>query len=387
MRRNIICVANPIKEIMSAQECLHAMVAGEGKALRGVAGNTPSDVKVCGFLMSDGGDGFLDAIGQNGALERRTVPTTGPLGDIVSANYLRDAGPGIAYIESANVCGLRLIEPGRRNIMMSGTAGLADVVVAAKEDGARQIYIGLGGSATCDGGVGFLWRLACLTGQFTPDACEGRTALDMAESAVPDTAAIREWLGETRLIVCADVDAPLLGTAGAAQGFAAQKGATPEQVEQLEAWMANWAARVEINAGASLQSLAGAGAAGGLGFVFAAIGAELLPGAMTVMELTGLAGAVTQADLVMVTEGKFDATSLQGKAPWAVAELARRADAAPVIFCGVSDNEARTRAESAGVKVIEFAAGVTEDRRTAEMPGLLTAAVEAYITAAQEQFG
>jgi glycerate kinase len=374
--KNIICAANPLKEVLSASECLEALKSG--------AAVTAKAEEIAGFLVSDGGDGFLDAISQSRKMERIDVPCTAPLGDLITAPVVIDRETSTAFIESASCCGISLVDPERRSVLMSGTAGLADLLAAAKHAGVSTVYIGLGGTATCDGGVGFIWRLACLAGQFLQDACEPRVAIDLAESAAPDLEQIRNWLGDVQVIACVDVDNPLMGPDGAAQVYAPQKGATPEQVEQLEGWMGGWCQRIERNLGHGLCSSPGAGAAGGLGFALLAIGAQLAPGGWTVADITGIAAAIKPGMLVLTNEGRFDSTSFRGKAPWAIAQLARDAGASPAIFCAVADSGARARAEAEGVRIVEFARDLHEGERREKSAERLREAVAAYLQAEQE---
>lgn len=377
MMLNILCVANPIKEVLSGQECLQALVSGVKNVHGQDAERKPG---LLTFLMSDGGDGFLDAVGREQGFERVEIETTGPLSAVISVPILWDAANEVAYIESALCCGLNGVEPERRDIMMSGTAGLADLLMGARELGVKEIVIGLGGSATCDGGLGLLWRLACLTGQFHYNACAARGAIDLAESPSPDMKALQKWWGDVRIRVCVDVDNPLLGDNGAARVFAPQKGADAEQAEQLEAWMELWCDRVERNVGEVVRDEAGAGAAGGLGFALRAMGAELVPGAETIAELIGLKEAVGQNTLLLTTEGKFDATSLGGKAPWVAAQLALQAQGSAAIFCGVADEETAGRARENRVRVIEYGRDMDVSALSAETPGRLSGAVHDYLS-------
>lgn len=372
---DIICAGNAIKEILSAAETVAALKAGADAAGRHTSK---------GFLISDGGDGFLEACGQNVSLERMESPCTAPLGDVVTAPFLFDPGNKTAYIETALCCGMKIVEENRRNVMISGTAGVADLVAAAREAGATKIYVGLGGSATCDGGVGFLWRLAELSGQCQYGGPDPRVAMDMPELPSPDIDALRRWLGPLEIIACADVTNPLRGPKGAARVFGPQKGADPEQTEQLEGWMGDWCERIERNAGVALCGLPGSGAAGGLGFAITAAGGQLVPGARTVFELTGLTSNVIAGKTLVTAEGKFDATSFGGKATWEAALLARENGAQAVIFCGIADPAAMAEAAGQGVAVLEYGRDIPENKWTSESSAMLTMAVTRYF---QERSG
>lgn len=348
--KSVVCAANPIKETLTAGECLKAFHAAVGEL-------GEENFEFSGFLISDGGDGFLDAARQSVPVETLIVECTGPLGDVITAPVLYSEMAHAAYIESAACIGLRLVEPARRDLMMSGSAGLADLVAAARNRGAHTVYIGLGGTATCDGGVGFLWKLGCHAGLYSEgQGCENRAAIDLADCAPPDLQLIQEWLGPCQLIACVDVDSPLLGDNGAARVFAPQKGASPEQVEQLEGWMSCWCDRIERNIGRTLCNRKGAGAGGGLGFAIAALGGEITPGAQMIADLTGISDAVSEDALFLTDEGRFDETSFHGKAPWVLAKMAQAAGAIPVIVCAVADDSAVKEAKAQGVEIIQYAA-------------------------------
>ncbi len=341
MPRSIVCAANPIKEILTASECLEAIK-------RAVADRV--DFK--GFIISDGGDGFLESIRHVLSTETVSVQCAAPLGDLITASFEYESQNHTAYIESAACLGMRITAPPRRNIMMSSSAGLADLVEAALNRGAKTIIIGLGGSATCDGGVGFLWKMACHARRV--HNCDIRKATDLAECAAPDIQALRQYLGDCKLIACVDVDSPLLGPNGAAQAFAPQKGASPEQVLQLEAWMTCWSQRIECTVGITLHDLKGAGAAGGIGFAIAALGGEIVPGAQTIAKLTGISSSIKPGTLLITDEGRFDQTSFYGKAPWIMATMARDAGAEALIVCAVADPAATDQARQHGVQVLEY---------------------------------
>ena len=368
--QNIICAANPLKEVLPAGECLNALMAGASRSNPGAAQ---------GFLISDGGDGFLDAIAHCMDLEKIEVQCTAPLGEVITAPLLLDRSRSIAYIESASCCGLRLVEPSRRNIMISGTAGLGDLLAAARDAGIAKTFIGLGGSATCDGGVGLIWRLACLAGQFQADPCEPRNAIDLAESAVPDLEQISHWLGNMQLIACVDVDNPLTGPHGAARVYAAQKGASPEEVDQLEAWISRWCERIERFTQRSLGPVPGAGAAGGLGFALLALGGEIVPGADMVADIVGVSAAIKPGAHVISNEGSFDETSFSGKAPWAIARRATQAGATASIFAAIVDPDAKQKAESLGVNICEFGTGLSLEERRHRAAELLEHAVATHL--------
>ena len=245
--------------------------------------------------MSDGGPGFVDVLAT--ALPRaRLVEVTvqDPLGRPVVASYLLDGTT--AYVESAQAAGLHLLAPAERDPTKTSTYGVGELLTAAVAAGASRVVIGLGGSATNDGGAGMLAALGGL-------------------SAWP-------LLPEVELVAATDVDAPLLGLHGASAVFGPQKGATREQVMQLDARLESWADELERVGGLAVRDLPGAGAAGGLGAALFALGAVREPGIALVARLVRLAQRVTKADLVVTGEGCFDFSSLRGKVVSGVAAAA-----------------------------------------------------------------
>jgi glycerate 2-kinase len=259
--------------------------------------------------LSDGGEGLLDVVARDGDTWL-DVEVAGPHGHPVDAPLLlRD--DGTAIVESALACGLHLVPPDRRSPMPATTYGVGQLIDRAREEGAVRILVGLGGSATVDGGSGALnglgFRLRVADGSgLKVGAADLHRVRRVEPTWVADYAGIE-------LELLADVDVAL---AEAAALFGPQKGATPEQVEQLTGALRVWAdvAEQDLAGGARLRDRAGAGAAGGLGFGLAAgMSAALIPGAAAVGELVGLDDALGSADVVVTGEGRLDATSLRGK--------------------------------------------------------------------------
>jgi glycerate kinase len=272
--------------------------------------------------QADGGEGTLDAIGASVAGSRLhdVGPVTGPDGHPVEGHWL-ELPDGTAVVELALSSGLPLME--RLDPLRATTRGLGEVIAAALSAGASALVIGLGGSASTDGGAGALRALGLevrsASGASLPEGggALGRLATVEFGSLRPPPA------GGVRLL--SDVTAPLFGPSGAAAVFGPQKGADPAQIAQLEAGLARWASVLgrTLNVkdspsypedAADLTSIPGAGAAGGTGYGFlAAWGAAIESGAAAIASLTGLAAAVASADLLITGEGRFDATSTAGK--------------------------------------------------------------------------
>jgi glycerate kinase len=286
-------------------------------------------------------------------------------------------GPGgrTAYVESAHAIGLPLVPPERRDPTRTTTRGVGELLVAAREAGARRVVVGLGGSSTNDGGAGMLVGAGL-------DAAPGR--LDVGGGALaglrPEELgglrALRAAWADVDLVAATDVDVPLLGLQGASAGFAPQKGATPEQAQALERALADLAhaattaladdLRPDLLAGARASSAAarltaapGAGAAGGLGFGLALLGARVVPGAAFVAEHVGLDDRLAASDLVVTGEGRFDWQSLHGKVAAQVAERALRHGIPTVVLAG--DVQVGRRELSAAGITAAYAVGETPE--------------------------
>jgi glycerate kinase len=237
-------------------------------------------------------------------------------------------------IEMAAAAGLELIPPARRDPMRASSHGVGELMLAAVNAGATRIILGLGGSATNDAGAGMLTalgvRLLDAEGRSLPP---GGGALGKLASI--DTRGLDPRLADLRIDVASDVDNPLCGPQGASHVFGPQKGATPEQVRELDRMLANFADVCARHLAADHRHEPGAGAAGGLGFAAKAfLNARFRPGVEIVAELGGLAEAVEGAALVFTGEGRMDAQTLRGKTPAGVAKIAQRAGVPVVALAG-----------------------------------------------------
>jgi glycerate kinase len=303
---------------------------------RGLAANRP-DVPSILLPMADGGDGTLAAAVAAGF---RPIPVRvrGPVGDPVDTAYA--ALGGVAVVEMADACGLARLPGGRPAPMTASSFGLGQVIAAAAEYGARRIVVGVGGSASTDGGAGMLSalgaRLLDADGRDLPPGGGALQGLDRV-----DLAGLHAGLAQTEIVLATDVDNPLLGDAGAACVYAAQKGASPEEVRQLEDALRRWST---VLAGAAdsgsansdqFAGLPGAGAAGGVGFAaLAVLHAQARPGIDLMLELTGFHEHLAGSRLVVTGEGSLDRQSLRGKAPVGVAAAARKAGIPVVAVAG-----------------------------------------------------
>ncbi|MDN5914056.1 MAG: glycerate kinase [Pseudonocardia sp.] len=329
--------------------------------------------------VADGGEGTVEAVLAAG-WEPRTVASRGPVGNPLTVTYAR-RGP-VAVIELAAVAGLGVLPGGRARPLDAGTAGLGTVLAHALDDGADEIVVGLGGSASTDGGAGLLTGLGARI--LDTAGCElpyGGAAL--ARAARLDLSGLHPRARTSRFVFACDVDNPLLGPDGAAAVYGPQKGADPEQVRLLDAALARWARVLHDATGRDVAGVPGAGAAGGAMCGAAAVlGATRTSGVRTVLDLIGFDRTVDGADLVITGEGRLDHQSLHGKAPTGVAAAARSAGVAVIAVAGECslDDEALRRAGFAGVHTLT---ALAPDSATAilEAPSLLRQVGRALATA------
>jgi glycerate kinase len=323
------------------------LTAGQAAAAiaAGWRAGTPEDV-VSVRPLADGGPGFLDALGA--ALDQavlRPVPTRGPLGAPVVGTVLLSGRT--AYAEAAQACGLQLIEEAHRDPTRATTYGVGLLVTAAVDTGATTVVIGLGGSATTDGGAGMLAALgAAPVGADGVDLPPGGAAL---AQCVGLAGAPR--LGGAMLVGASDVDNPLTGPHGAPAVFGPQKGVTPDQVSLLDSALNRYAAVLERSLPVCPEGLAdlpGAGAAGGLGAAILACGGRIVSGFALVASAVGLDAALDACDLVVTGEGSFDDQSLHGKVVCGVAAAARARRLPCVVLAGRVSADPRA-ATDAGV--------------------------------------
>ena len=255
--------------------------------------------KILSLPLADGGEGTTEVLTR--AMGGRLAGTivSDPLGRPVTACF--GIAGDTAIVEAAQACGLQRLAPEERNPLRTGSRGLGELLLAARAEGCRHFLVGLGGTATCDGGAGML--------------------------SVPG---LRDALAGTDMVVLCDVDTPFTGPTGAARVFGPQKGASPEEVELLEERMLRQTARIQRETGRDVTSLPGSGAAGGLGGALTAyFGARLQAGIEAVLDAVGFDALVAGARLVITGEGKSDRQTLSGKAPYGVL---RRSGSVPVLL-------------------------------------------------------
>lgn len=282
------------------------------------------DAEFVKLPVADGGEGTMEALVATTGGRRIDLAVTGPQGDTVQACYGLSGDGATAIVEMATASGLALVPPGSRNPLQTTTYGTGELISSALDAGARRFIVGIGGSATNDGGAGMLQALGVrLLDEHGREIGPGGGAL--ARLVRIDAGDLDPRLADCRIDVACDVDNPLTGPDGASHVFGPQKGATPEMVRQLDANLKHFATLIERDLGVQVDGVAGAGAAGGTGAALLAfLGARLLPGIEIVMEAVGLDAVVRDADLVITGEGRIDSQTIHGKTPIGVARVAKR---------------------------------------------------------------
>ena len=281
--------------------------------------------KVSVSPIADGGEGTAQALALGMGGEMISVSVTGPLGNPVTAEYGYIPETKTAVLEMASVAGITLVSPEQRNPLHTTTFGVGELILhAAKEKGCRQFVVGIGGSATNDGGVGMLSALGIAfldkNGKPIARGAEGLSSLDRI-----DIVGLAPEIADARFFVACDVTNPLCGEKGCSAVFGPQKGATPDTVRTMDADLSRYAALTQAVTGKDAQNAAGAGAAGGLGFAFLSyLNAELKSGISLVIEQTGLEEKIKDADLVITGEGRLDGQSVMGKVPVGIATVAKK---------------------------------------------------------------
>ncbi|MEV6215245.1 glycerate kinase [Nocardia sp. NPDC051833] len=325
MTARVVLAPDKFKGSLTAPEVAIALAAGIRRAAPSV------DVRC--VPVADGGDGMVDAFAAAG-WQRVVVPAPGPTGEPSTAVYAVHGDT--AVVELAAAVGLVKLPGGRLEPIRANTFGLGVVVAHALDHGAREIVLGLGGSASTDGGAGFLQalglRLLDRDGRELRGDAAGFDVVALLSRVVSvDRAALHPAIAKARFTLACDVDNPLLGPAGAVAVYAPQKGADACRMVNLEAALTNWAAVL----GTGYAEIGGAGAAGGTGFgALAVLGAQVRPGIDVLLELLEFPALVAGANLVVTGEGSLDHQSMHGKAPVGVAAAAKAAGVPVVAAVG-----------------------------------------------------
>lgn len=312
----IVIAPDSYKESLSALDVAAAIEAGFREVFPAA-----EYVKI---PVADGGEGTVEAMvaATSGTLVRLTA--TGPLGEPVAAFYGLSGDERTAFIEMAAASGLELVPVAQRNALITTSWGTGELIKNALDRGVEHIIIGIGGSATNDGGAGMIQALgARLLDSTGRDLAPGGAAL--AQLAQIDISGVDARIKACRFEVACDVTNPLTGEKGASAVFGPQKGATPAQIAQLDRALAHYASLIQRDLDIDVLHIAGGGAAGGMGAALHAFcQAELRSGIEIVTEALGLAEQVRDADLVITGEGRIDSQSVNGKVPIGVARVAKQ---------------------------------------------------------------
>lgn len=322
----IVIAPDSFKESLSAMQVAEAIEQGFSEIF--------PQAEYIKLPMADGGEGTVESMVAATGGERVHVNVTGPLGLPVNGFFGWMGDGETAVIEMAAASGLHLVAPEQRNPLVTTSFGTGELILAALNHGARKIILGIGGSATNDGGAGMMQALGAHFHDIDGKELHvGGAAL--AQLASVDLSQLDARLAQTDILVACDVDNPLCGAKGASAVFGPQKGATPERVKLLDAALQHYGEKIELATGKSVLNVAGAGAAGGMGAaLFGLLNARLQPGIEIVTEALKLADAVQGADLVITGEGRIDSQTIHGKTPVGVARVAKRYDIPVIAIAG-----------------------------------------------------
>ncbi len=321
---HVLVAPDKFKGTLTAQEAAAAMRAGVVLAR--------PDAVVSTIPVADGGEGTIEALLAAGATEHR-VTVSGPLSRPTEARLAVHGTT--AFVESAQACGLQLLEPDRSTALHAHSRGVGELVLAALDTGCERLVVGLGGSACTDGGAGMAQVLgASLTDATGAAVADGGRGLVHLSRVGLD--GLDPRLRGVEVVVASDVRSPLVGPEGAAHVYGPQKGAGPEEVALLDGALVRFAGALYDATGQDLRTLPGSGAAGGLGAGLVAFtGATITSGTDLVLGLLGVDRALDGVDVVITGEGRLDDQSLTGKAPVGVAELAARHGVPTIAVAGL----------------------------------------------------
>jgi len=353
----IAVVPNAFKGSLTASQAADCVERGLRKAM--------PDCSVVKVPVADGGDGTARAVVETTCGIWVDCTVSDPLGRAVSSGFGLTGNGRTAVIEMALASGLTLLKPDERNPLRTSTYGTGELIRAALDLHVEEILIGIGGSATNDGGAGMARALGVKFLDEKGVVLDG-TGGELARLAKIDISELDERLRHVSVKVACDVDNPLFGPNGAARVYAPQKGATPDMVEALEAGLKRFATVVHKDLGMDVSSLRGGGAAGGIGaglVVF--LNGHLCPGAELVLNTCGLKEKLVGCDFVITGEGRLDGQTVFGKAPAGVAAVARLLNIPVIAICGSLGPDAE-RVHAIGIAA--FFAALEESVPEAELP-------------------
>ncbi len=366
---NIIVAPDSFKGSLTALQAADAIVQG----IRDVA----PEAEIVSIPLADGGEGTVESLVLATRGRFLTKKVAGPLGDPVEATFgvLGDDVTGV--VEMAAAAGLGLIPREQRNPLLTTTYGVGELILAALSAGCTRLIVGLGGSATNDGGAGMAQALgARLLSAGGGELPRGGAALAHLDRI--DLSGVDPRVGQVVISAASDVTNPLCGPKGAAAIYGPQKGATPEMVAQLDQALAHFAQVIERDLGVDVREMSGAGAAGGLGAgMIAFCGAQIRSGASLVLEILGFEDYLEAADLVITGEGKIDRQIEFGKAISGVALLAEKHGVPLIAFTGSLEEEPEQLARRGVQAVVPIIPGPMPEQEAMSRAGeLLQAAAE-----------
>lgn len=329
--RKIVLAIDSFKGSLTSTEA-------ETAALEGIRRVYPQAETIC-IPIADGGEGMLEALSSLRMQEVR-LRVQGPLDEKVEARYLISSDGQTAYIEMASASGLPLVPENQRNPLLTTTRGTGQLIRDALDRGCNHLVIGLGGSATNDGGMGMLSALGIRFLNNQSQELKGR-GCDMEKANRIDTSLAHPAMKAVRCTAACDVRNPFYGPEGAAYIFSPQKGATPDEVQLLDKGLRHLAELYRQTTGHDIATLPGAGAAGGLGGALAAfLNAELRPGISLLLEANGFQDKIKGADLIITGEGRADRQTTMGKVPAGILNESRQTGIPVVLIAGqVTDEE------------------------------------------------
>ena len=311
-----------------------------GSAVKEAVRRIDADAEVIVKPLADGGEGTVDALASAIDSELVKLSVKGPLMKEVSAKYCILKSTDTAVIEMAEASGITLISAEERNPLKTTTYGVGEIIRDAIDRGCRRFIVGIGGSATNDGGTGMLSALGFefLDKNDNPIALGAK---GLSELCKIKTDNVISHLDECTFNIACDVKNPLCGSSGCSAVYGPQKGATPTMIEQMDAWLENYAEITKTVSETADKNFEGAGAAGGLGFAFLAYtNATLRSGIDIVLEEIKLEDDIRLADVVVTGEGRLDSQTVMGKAPIGVAKLAKKHGKKVIAFSGCATEDA-----------------------------------------------
>lgn len=323
---NVVIAMDSFKGSMTSLEAGTAAAAGIQKAY--------PDAKITIRPLADGGEGTVAALTDGNEYLRQTITVTGPAKRPVTCTYGIREKSHTAVLEIAQIAGITLISNAEKNPLNTTTYGIGEVILDAFNKGCRNFIIGIGGSATNDGGIGMLQALGFdmldKNQKPVPSGCVGASVL----ASISAARVLPELMQCTFRIAC-DVTAPLCGRNGCSAVFGPQKGADSETIPQMDTWLAHYADIAKKYHPSADPDLPGSGAAGGLGFAFRTfLQASLESGIQIILEETKLESYIQAADIVVTGEGRLDGQTVMGKAPAGVADIAKKYQKPVLAFSG-----------------------------------------------------